>query len=130
QQIGFKSAMLTSIQRSEGAAAANNRQWVLLQNQAAQADALQLATLLGQEPQLRANLLSTLQQPGVATTTVSADAISAYQGSVTTSGLPSSFVQSLTQAGADSAMIAQAQQSFVSVDAVAIPSTATTLQQE
>ncbi len=88
QQIGLLRALLTSINRADGALQAGNAFWEDQQMQAAAGYALQLATFLDGEAALRAALLAALQASGFPSVALSPNDVFFFELTVAFFGLP------------------------------------------
>lgn len=105
QTIGYLRALLTSIEREQGAAIAGNTFWEMKQQQAASMYERTLATLFDAQPALRTNIVNVLESAGIPTIAASLSDASTFQQNVMQNGLPDFLVQPLVQAGVDSAVI-------------------------
>ncbi|MDD5560152.1 hypothetical protein [Candidatus Methylomirabilis sp.] len=125
QEIGFTKALLTSVERAQGAEEAGDAFWKSQQMQAAAYFASQLATALNVQPELRANVQIALQATGRPSILITADDIANFQRDVAAHGLPVFLTEALTQLGADSATIERIRNSLIalspSADVVSFP---------
>jgi hypothetical protein len=104
QSNGLERAIMTSINRAQGASDAGNTYWENRQVQAAQQYAAQLSALLNAEPALYTNLQTALQDLGFQQTVTASD-VSNFVSSVSRNGLPSGMAQTLAELGADTATL-------------------------
>ena len=116
EAIGYERAMITSIERAQGAAIAGNTDLATRQSNAAQLYASQFAQFANTEVTYDANLKNALQAEGVQNITLSLSDAIALQNAVAAHGFPPAFVQLLKQAGANDDMINQFRSSFVALD--------------
>src|SRR5437588_2735182 len=105
QQIGLTRAIITSINRANGAADAGNSFWEAAQLQVANQYVGQLTGFISSEPELLTNLQSAIQAGGFPKVTVTTGAAFNFEFNVAFNGLPSSIAQPLGQLGADQATI-------------------------
>jgi hypothetical protein len=106
QAIAVAEAIVTSINRASGAAAAGDAYWKGQQELAIATYSAQLAALLGAQGALRANVQAALRAEGAADTVSLADA-AAFTAGVARNGLPSLVRQILVASGVDSATLAR-----------------------
>ena len=106
KQAGLYDAMVTSINRAQGAVAAGNASWEIKQLQAARFYAMQIANYMKQEPTLRSTFVSALQAAGFPTFQITPDQVSSFRTAVTNNGLPQNVVQLMTNLGVDPVSIA------------------------
>ncbi len=107
QAIGLVNAIITSINRAQGASEAGNTVWENKQMAAASKYALELNKLLDAQNALRANVKNALLAAGFPTITISPNDALNFEINVLYNGLPPSIVQNLTNFGADAATIEQ-----------------------
>lgn len=105
RQTGYGVAMITAINRLQGAAAASNATWEQNQLLAAKGYAYQITVLRAQETMLLSNLQSALQFAGQETITIDPADVNSYVQSVAQYGLPASAVSTLANLGFNSAQI-------------------------
>lgn len=99
--IGYGRAIVTSINRADGAFAAGDAYWENQQMQAAAQYALQLSTLLNLQPTLRSTLQSALQGAGFPVISITPNDVYNFEVNVLYGTLPAYLVNALTQLGAD-----------------------------
>ncbi len=116
QIIAYAQAAITSGNRAQGAANAGNAFWESAQFQAEQSYSDMVVTLIAAEPGLLANLQTAWVAAGYGTFTLTPDEVLANENAVAQNGLPTSIVQALTQAGADSATITLMKNLIVGMD--------------
>ena len=119
QQIGLVDALLTSINRAQGAFDAGNAAGIDLQNQAIVTYAGQLVDLLLAEPALRVAVQRAYLLAGVQVGFTPAK-IAKWQATVGTDGLPADLSDALAQLGVDSAGQAFIFQNILSADPAAV----------
>lgn len=122
QTIGLKRALLISMERAQGAAAAGNTEWVTRQSEAAKSYAAQLAVLLNEEPQLSDSLVLALLQSGARIVTATTDDVRNLQGLAAASRLPAELGQALSLAGATSPVLDQARELILAASPDSLPS--------
>jgi hypothetical protein len=105
--VGFEQAMVTSINRAQGAAVAKNQEWGKKQAAADQNYASQLAELLKKEPELRAGVQAAFTNAELPRMAITAQDVSGFQQSVVANGLPSDLLDALNNAGVGSQGINQ-----------------------
>ncbi len=110
QAIGLARAMITSINRAQGAFEAGNTSWENKQMNAASQYAVQLSALLDAQAALQANVKSALTGVGFPSITVTPNDVFSFEANVLNNGLPSSIVQVLTQLGSTNSEIEQIRQ--------------------
>jgi hypothetical protein len=98
--VGTAFAAITSANRAQGAKDANSAYWEQRQSQVTQNYAHQLGVLLDQEIDRRQRLYDALTAAGV-TASVTPREIFAFEQKIAASGLPSDWIQGLTQFGLD-----------------------------
>jgi hypothetical protein len=106
QIIGVLGAILTSINRAQGASDAGNAFWETKQTQAAKRYEIQLGILFQNEVTLLSNLNNTLTNGGFPTITITANDFLNFEHNVNSNGLPAILVSTLTKLGVDSTTIA------------------------
>jgi hypothetical protein len=116
QVIGFTQAIITSINRAQGASDAGNAFWEAQQVQAANTYVGQLAFLLAAQPALMTNAQNALLTAGFPTVPISPATVFTVESDVLSNGLPVPLAQALTQLGADSAAIDQIRQLIIVQD--------------
>jgi hypothetical protein len=133
QEIGYENAMLTAINRAQGAFAANNPFWAAQQLHAASLYAFVLSELLRIEPRVAANLQAVLDANNFPTIQINQQMLSQFEQSVSENGLPQDVVQGLERLGADSTAISAIQRllSFPNATSASFPAllTATAFEQ-
>jgi hypothetical protein len=97
---GFLAALLTSVERAQGADAAGKRMWVDRQMRAARGFAAQAATALSEEPHLRSRLAIALKGAGFPSFTLDAGTAAAVQKQFASEGLSSEERRVLRALGA------------------------------
>ena len=102
QAIGLASAIMVSINRANGAIAANSTSWETKQLQAASQYALQLSALLASQPTLRTSAVQALQSAGFPVLQITANDVYNFEWKVYSSGLPADLILNLTKLGIDS----------------------------
>jgi Abnormal spindle-like microcephaly-assoc'd, ASPM-SPD-2-Hydin len=109
KQAGLLNAMITSINRAQGAAAAANMYWENKQLLAARSYALQLSTFVSNQSTLTSTFVNALQAAGFPSLQVTTAALSSFQEQIQSSGmppqLPQALSQELSQAGIDAVSI-------------------------
>jgi hypothetical protein len=108
-QSGLAQAMITSINRAQGAAAAGDTYWETRQLQAARFYAMRLSPFVSGQAVLTSTFIATLQAAGFPNLQVDAPSLSLFQSQIRNSGLPShlpsALSKQLTHAGIDSVSI-------------------------
>ncbi|MDB5056564.1 MAG: hypothetical protein JWO59_36 [Chloroflexi bacterium] len=122
QLRAYDTALLTSINRAQGAAQAHDSAWQLRQAAAADQYGHRLAALTAAEPGLRARLRGAVTAGGHHLSVTTADVRTAQQD-LAAHGQPAAVVQDLGQAGTDAATLAQATHMLVAVDPTAAAGT-------
>ncbi len=113
---GYGTALITSINRAQGAAFAGDTFWETAQmNTAVQLEA-QLAYLADQEPGLRSNVAAQFMADGFAAITVTMNDAINLQMEITTNGLPAALLDAFTQLGTDPATITNIQEALLTTD--------------
>jgi len=120
QAIGYAQAVLTSVERTQGAAVAGDAYWEAQQLQAAEEYSLQLAARFMVQPVLRADVQSALQAAGFPSVSITAADVSDFQSDVAVNGLPPSLEVALDQLGADSAAIEEIRNLLIAQDPNAV----------
>jgi len=109
KQLGLANAMITSINRAQGAAAAGNMTWEATQLNFARSYAMQLSTFVSNQSTLTSTFVTALQAGGFPSSQVTASNLSSFQGTLRSSGmppqLPKPLSQELNQAGVDAVSI-------------------------
>jgi hypothetical protein len=105
QVVGLERALVISVERVEGAAAAGNAYWVAQQARVARKYAAELEERLDAEPKLYKKLRRALEDGRMPRIIVTAAQVRAFQNAVATHGLPPVDMQALVRAGATSTMI-------------------------
>jgi hypothetical protein len=118
QIVGVSGAILTSINRAQGAADAGNDFWQAQQMQAAQQYEGELALLLRSEVLWRSNLQNALLSDGFPRIQIAPFDVFVFELNIL-SGFPSSISTLLAQAGADAAEIEAIRQTIVATDVFA-----------
>jgi hypothetical protein len=113
--VGVGSALITSLNRAQGARNAGDSFWQIKQLQTAQRYAQELAGLLTLQPNLLSRLHDELVDEEVNINITPADVLQ-FQQEVALNGLPASWVQALTVFGLDQALIEQLQQLLLKQD--------------
>jgi len=119
QSAGFSSALDTSINRAQGAAAASNVYWDNAQMTAAVQFETQLAAVLDQEPALRSNVVAQFEAAGFSIDVTTNDVLN-LQAEITTNGLPTQLLDGLIQLGTDSDTITNIQFELLTADPTSI----------
>ena len=120
QTIGYAQALLSSLERAEGAALAGDTFWIAKQLQAATQYESSLATLVNAQPTLLVNLQNTLRAAGFPTITITPNDVLNVQQNIARNGLPAIIVQRLSQLGADKARISIVRQQILAQEPKAI----------
>jgi hypothetical protein len=115
QQLALEKASNTALNRASGARDAGNAFWVQQQTQTLQQFIAQEAPLYTDQPQLLANLSTSLRAAG-AQVTFTANDVRNFQASLAANGLPAAMTQEFNQLGVDSATQSQILQSLLSLD--------------
>lgn len=100
QVIGLADAIITSINKAQGANAAGATAWETKQMQAASQYAVQMSSLLEGEPSLAVIINQALVSAGAQTPQLSYSDIYSFEAQAAYNGLPGFLVQQLTQLGA------------------------------
>lgn len=119
EAIAVGRALITSLNRADGAAAAGDSFWEDQQLKAASEYAVQLAKLLEADPALRALVQDALEEASFPAITVTASDVSTLQQTVAQNGLPDFLIEPLTQLGAHGADLAQIKQALITTDPTA-----------
>jgi hypothetical protein len=119
QAIALGRAILTTIDRAQGAFDANNVFWENAQVQALSQYISQLADLIAARGPLLTNVQNALLNDGV-NVSVDRDTVTDFQRNIRDNGLPASFVQTIRQAGADDATIENVRLRLIVGDASAL----------
>ncbi len=110
QTVAYGQALVTSINRAQGAFESGDTTWETNQIQAAHQYALQLAALLKRQPPLRAQLASAWSGAGYPTITVTPNDVYNFEADLAYNGLPAAMKASLAQLGLDASAIEQVRQ--------------------
>ena len=100
QAKAYQAAVLTSIERAQGANRAKKKVWEQKQNKAARAYAAKAAAALSRTPGLIRSLGSALQAVGYGSAAMTAADVAAFQQEVRSSGLPKEVTATVTILGA------------------------------
>lgn len=103
REIGLARAVLTSINRAQGAQAKKQTAWEKKQMRAAGSYASQLATALLDDVRLRGDLVRALDDPDLEAPRTSADDVSAFRDSLIKKGLPGDMASGLSRLGFNNA---------------------------
>jgi hypothetical protein len=122
RQMSLRQAILTAVERSQGAAIAGDAQWESQHTAAARRYSAELATLLYDEPRLAGQVLALSDQTETVTFTVTAADLRSMKSAVLEQGLGSDFVQELIDSGLDEAAIQRIARLVTSVNPDEIPS--------
>jgi hypothetical protein len=115
QMVSVGEAVLTTINRAQGASDAGNPTYENMQLQHLQQLDQQLGSLTSSEAGLRSNLTSVFAAAGVNQAVQSSD-VYTFEGNVASGGLPDFATSELNQLGATSAEIAQITQTAIVTD--------------
>ena len=115
EQIGLARAILTAIDRAQGAFLAGDSFWEIQQVLAARQFASQLVPLLEAEPTLLADLQSAIEATGLQVTFTLSDVVN-FQATASADGLSPEAVQGLTELGFDSSEQEKVQQLILTED--------------
>jgi hypothetical protein len=99
KEIGLGRAVLTSINRAQGAQAKKQTEWEKKQMRAAGKYALQHAAALLEDVRLRAALGRTLAEPNLGPAAISDEDVSAFRDRVIKQGLPAAMASGLSKLG-------------------------------
>jgi hypothetical protein len=103
QVVGVSNALLTSLNRADGAAAANNEYWRIQQIQAAQTDSQLLSQLLSSQPDLLKNYVNAIKSDSsLANLTVTKSQVDDFQLSLRVNGFSAQELQIFADLGIDS----------------------------
>jgi hypothetical protein len=116
QSAGLSTALMNSVDRAQGAAYAGDSYWHLAQRNAAVQFEVQLATLKGQEPALRSNVVAQFVAGGFQGVTNTVDDAMNFQSEIATNGLPQVLLQGLTGLGLDGTAITNIQNELMVAD--------------
>lgn len=123
QVIGTQNALITSLNRADGALLANDLFWEQQQIQAAQEYTSILSQLYAQQPQLYANLANALKSnPGFEEITFNPSQFSSFQQSLRINGFSTSQLQLFSELGADITTIGQIMDNLLSIDSSSVAS--------
>ncbi len=115
-QIGaLAEAILTAINRAQGAYEAGDTAWEFRQMDAAHQYAAQLATLLEAEPALRTGAAAAFAGIGAGGRITAAD-VAQYQTQIVREGLPATLRQALVERGADTGMLEEIRAAILTTD--------------
>jgi len=99
QEVGYSTALITAVNRAQGAAAYSNSYWDLRQMTSAVQFEAQLAAAADSEPALRSNVVAQFLADGYSAFTTTAAQALAFQMEVLTNGLPADLLQALMSLG-------------------------------
>ena len=99
QAKAYQAAVLTSIERAQGARKAKKKVWEQKQNKAARAFAARAAAALSRTPGLIRSLESAMQAVGYGSASMTAADAAAFQQEIRSSGLPKEITATLTTFG-------------------------------
>jgi uncharacterized repeat protein (TIGR01451 family) len=128
QQVGLKQALLTSVERAEGAAIAGDAISFTTQSKAAKAYGAQLAIVMSDETEVTASLWNVLHDDGIPVQLFGPDELRAAQKNVTSTGLPPDTVQALLDAGVANSAIPNVTALVLGMDPNNLPSTSASAQ--
>jgi hypothetical protein len=120
EEAAYGQALVTSINRAQGAFNATNLFYEEAQMNAAVQYEAQLAGYLDQEPIFESNMVAQLVTSGFQSVSVTAEDVATNQANVLTNGLDSDLQATLMQLGADGTTITNIQFDFVLQDPNAI----------
>jgi len=116
QIIGLSTALLTSIERAQGAANAGDASWETRQTEMAAQYASDVANLLSAQPALLANVEGAWESAGLPDLQFTTDDVRDFQAEVNANGLPASFQAVLSQLGADATDVEMIRADLLSKD--------------
>ena len=116
QLEGYNTALTTAINRAQGAQFEGDSGWETAQMNAAVQFEAHAATLFDQEPALRSNMVAQFASGGFAAIAVTAADALQFQMEIDTNGLPTNFVEDLTELGADPQTITNFQNAILTQD--------------
>ena len=119
QEIGFGGALLTSLERAQGAVEAGDAFWETEQMRAAALFATELAALIDMEPGLRENLVSAIQAAGFPGIEFTEDDIVAAQDDLAVNGPTDLLADAFTELGLDNTTIDEILDVLIEADPVA-----------
>jgi hypothetical protein len=103
QVVGVNKALLTSLNRADGAAAANNEYWRIQQIQTAQTYSQLSSQLLGSQPDLLQNYVDAIKSdPSLANLTITKNQVDDFQLSLRVNGFSAQELQIFADLGIDS----------------------------
>lgn len=111
--IGFGKAVVSTVERAQGARRAKNKRWQRRQLKAARIYARKLAITVRANKKLRGRAKAALDSSGLSATHISAAEFRAFQQQVKTSGLPQSLNDTLKALGANAAFRADIRTKFL-----------------
>lgn len=115
QAIGLMSAILTSLERAQGAHEVGDTFWEVRQLKVAQQYMTQLVTLLSASTELNANLQRVLQDIGFQRSFTASDLL-LFQSNIVRNGLPPWMTQSLIDLNTDAATIDEIYRNILMID--------------
>ncbi len=116
ETAGYSTARTTSLNRAQGAAAAENAYWETQQMNAVVQFEAQLAVFLDQEPALRSNVVAQFEADGFPTITVTTNDATDLQMEIATNGFPTNLVEGLMELGVDAQTITNMQNWLLTQD--------------
>jgi hypothetical protein len=103
QVVGVSNALLTSLNRADGATTANNEYWRIQQIQAAETDSQLLSQLLSIQPDLLQNYVNAIKSdPSLANLTITKNQVDDFQLSLRVNGFSAQELQIFADLGIDS----------------------------
>jgi hypothetical protein len=117
QVVGVNNALLTALNRADGAAAANNVYWRTQQIQSAQTDSQLLSQLWASQPDLIQNYVNAIQSdPSLSSLTITKSQVDNFQLSLRANGFSAQQLQMFADLGIDSTSQQIILQQLVSLD--------------